>query len=412
MVLHALVALLLTAVGTAAMSADLSVAGRPETQPLRWRTGVIRLAVSSSLTTQNGAIKSDSDILGALRRSISAWETATGLQFRIESSERQNVSPSGAAGDGVSLISIAATPENLQLFAKDPFGESARTRIFYNRRGSITEGDIILNPLQQFSSDGTYGTFDLETVFTHEIGHLLGLKHSSVSGSVMAERIGRNSDQFAGPRTITAADLASIRDLYNVESDTCCGVVTGRLTGLGKNTRNVTVWLEDGDSRVAAQAEVAADGTYRLGGLPEGKFQAFWKSPYAFGELGSVTVSTEAPTALSKRITADKGDFSLEVIGLNMQPGDSAVSLRAGRQYWLCLGGSGFGPGVANVYFSSDKIRTEASPVARPDFGEKLDATAFSVIVDPDTPTGMYSLYAERRDGAKAVLVGAILVTK
>src|ERR1043165_3558435 len=153
------------------MSAELATGSRPTVQDLRWRSNVIRIAVSASLTSQSPSIKADSDVLGAIRGSVAAWEAGPGLEFRLEVSDRQNVSAAGTVGDGVSLITIAQTPENLQLFAKDPFSESARTRVFYNRRGAITEGDIVLNPFQQFSTDGTFGTFDLETTLTHEIGH-------------------------------------------------------------------------------------------------------------------------------------------------------------------------------------------------------------------------------------------------
>jgi hypothetical protein len=402
---------LLTAITAAAMSADLVGPGRPDVQQLRWRSGVIRIAVSSSFNSQNPSIKADSDVIGAVRRSLDAWAAATDLEFRLEVSDRQSVSPAGPAGDGVSLITIASTPENLQLFAKDPFSESARTRIFYNRRGAITEGDIVLNPLQQFSTDGTYGTFDLETTLTHEIGHLLGLKHSSIAGSIMAEHIGRDSDQYFGPRTITASDAAAIRELYGVDSDDCCGSISGRISGLGRNVKNVSVWIEDSESRLTGQADVAPDGSYRVGGLSEGKYEAFWRSGATFGDLGTVAVDAGGTTTLSKRIPPEKTDLSLDLIGLNMQPGEAAVSLRPGRQYYLCLTGSGFGT-LASISFSSKYIHANASTINKADFGMKFDAATVTVTVDPDAPAGAYTVFAERADGAKSALVGALLVTR
>jgi hypothetical protein len=54
------------------------------------------------------------------------------------------------------------------------------------------------------------GGFDIETVTLHEIGHLLGLDHSDVSGSVMWAYVSPNSTL----RTLQADDLAGIRSLY------------------------------------------------------------------------------------------------------------------------------------------------------------------------------------------------------
>ena len=56
------------------------------------------------------------------------------------------------------------------------------------------------------------GGLDLETVALHEIGHLLGLKHSDVEGSVMWPYVSTNFTL----RTLQADDLAGIRALYPV----------------------------------------------------------------------------------------------------------------------------------------------------------------------------------------------------
>jgi len=404
----------LVSVPASAMSAEFNSASASP-KDLRWRSNVIRLAVSTSLTSQNSGIKADADVMGALKRSIEAWESVTGLEFKIETSDRQNVSAAGTAGDGVSLITIAPTQDNLQLFSSDPFGESARTRVFYNRKGAITEGDIVLNAFQQFSTDGTYGTFDLETTFSHEIGHLLGLKHSPVTGSIMAERIPRNGDVYVGPRLPTETDAAAIRDLYAIESDTCCGAIYGKLNLQSKVAKGVTVWAQDAQGRVAGVTETNADGTYRVGGLGDAKYQLFWQfrdaSGTSTGELGSATAQDGTQSTLSKRIAIAPTDLSISYVGLNMEPRDGAVVLKAGRQYNICLAGRGLGTGVDSVSFSSKLIHLD-SLIDRPDFGDKVEALSVTVTLDQDVPAGVYTLYAERRDGARAAFVGAIVVTK
>ncbi len=52
--------------------------------------------------------------------------------------------------------------------------------------------------------------FDVETVALHEIGHILGLQHSDVAGSVMFPSVSSNSTK----RTLTADDIAGIDQLY------------------------------------------------------------------------------------------------------------------------------------------------------------------------------------------------------
>src|SRR4030095_3804166 len=151
-------------------------------------------------------------------------------------------------GDGVSLITIAQTPENVLLFSKDTENAAATTRVFYSRRGMITEADIVLNPYEQFSTDGTLGTFDLESTLTHEIGHLLGLSHSEVFGSTMHANYGKNGvfgSQRLISRTFAADDIAAVRALYGARGDDgeCCGTIEGKLAVPGKPNRSIEVWI-------------------------------------------------------------------------------------------------------------------------------------------------------------------------
>jgi hypothetical protein len=52
--------------------------------------------------------------------------------------------------------------------------------------------------------------FDVETVALHEIGHILGLQHSNVAGSVMFPSVSSNFTK----RALTADDLGGIQELY------------------------------------------------------------------------------------------------------------------------------------------------------------------------------------------------------
>ena len=103
-------------------------------QRLRWKDGSIRIALSDSLESSTN-IKFGSDVSGAIERSLAAWRSVTAVDLVSVSSVRDSVSPSGNAGDGVSLLTIAGTSENVLFFAGAADSLSAKTRVFYNRRG-------------------------------------------------------------------------------------------------------------------------------------------------------------------------------------------------------------------------------------------------------------------------------------
>ena len=72
--------------------------------------------------------------------------------------------------------------------------------------------------------------FDIETVALHEIGHLIGLAHSNVSGSVMFPTV---SDDFT-KRALTADDITGAQDLYGPATGLLDGVFTLRQASTGR----------------------------------------------------------------------------------------------------------------------------------------------------------------------------------
>src|SRR5687767_6032495 len=67
----------------------------PALPTFKWRTTTIPIAVSASLLKNPQNIKSGSDVMGAVRRSLRVWEQAAGIEFQETFSEKQNVSPQG-----------------------------------------------------------------------------------------------------------------------------------------------------------------------------------------------------------------------------------------------------------------------------------------------------------------------------
>jgi hypothetical protein len=90
---------------------------------------------------------------------------------------------------------------------------------FYSPRGNgtnrITDADIVTNTAFAWTSvgetNGCSNEIYIEGVMVHEVGHLLGLGHSSVSGSTMFPSVSSCNN---GPATIETDDRNGINDLY------------------------------------------------------------------------------------------------------------------------------------------------------------------------------------------------------
>ena len=390
-------------------------------QPLRWKQGTVQIAVSTSLIRQNPNIKYDSDVAGAIRRSFQTWQRYVDIDLQEVSSEKQSISPSGLRGDGINLITIAQTPENILFFSKGLEESAAATRVFYDKRGLVTEADIALNPFQQFSTDGTIGTFDLESTLTHEIGHLLGLEHSDVLGATMHEKYGKNGayglSSFSA-RTLSQDDIAAVRRLYGSKNDrdACCGRIAGKLAAADGKPRSWQVWAEDPVSgQVRSEIAAGTDGSFKLDGLSGGTFALFAQErangfPTRDGRIGDFAASSNETNALNKKISTGKGNFRLEFLGFNGQLSDIAVSVNPGKTYTIYLGGKNLDPKVITAGFTSPFLTVVPNSLQSVDFGSDVSVLSFDMRVDADTPVGDYSVFAQTESGLRRYIVGGITV--
>jgi hypothetical protein len=386
---------------------------------LRWPKGPIPVHVSSSLVQPSSGIPPGNDIFAALERSLARWGDVADVEFKVFRSEDLAVSPTGVAGDGVSLITIAPVAENVLLFTGRRSKASALTRVFFDRQGRITEADIVLNPVLQFSTDGTFGTYDLEAVFTHEIGHLLGLGHSSLGSSIMFDGVPLNGlVKPLNSSLLSSHDLASVRALYGagIYEPDCCGLVQGRFPVLGQKTaREMLVWAQDRKTGAVAHAvEVSKNGSWELNGLTIGTYEIFVQAEesggtYAARSLGRATVDLGG-----NKVTEKTGDpapigFRIDAVGLENQLSRRAVRLERGRNYRLVVGGRGLDKKGLFFGTTSPLIAVNPGPQAVRDFEGGLPAVTLDLTVDSSVTAGEYSLFVES-SGLRRYFVGAISV--
>lgn len=432
------------AFGVAAQPSSFEPLAPAEVQ-IRWANRTIQVALSSSLTQPSLSIKEGSDVVGAVRRAFNTWTEATGIKFVIGGSNAQTVSPMNQ-GDGVNLITIATTAENVAAF--DEGNNAARTRVFYEpSSGAINEADIVLNPflfsddggLIQFSTDGTAGTYDLESTLVHEIGHLLGLGHSNVIGATMQPSQGLNGTYGLAAiteRSLSDVDRLAVRSLYGPCENT--GSARGRLLnntqGSLQPAAGAHIWIEDvASGRVIAEQTTTSNGRFNIGCIPTGDYRVMTEYLDAPGQeppresrnarqkmFRSVEMSSSLRIATDKANTVN---FILippnnsarmllpKFLGMNGDLSTVPVPARAGTKLTLFVGGLGVDqvPGTGFV-INSPYITVDAASLTLQQTHKSTPVISFEVSIAPNAPAGEYSIRLQSNSGELSYLVGAISI--
>lgn len=409
------------------------------------------MALSTSLSSASPAIKPESDVLGAVRRALASWSRAANIKFVEVSSKKESVSPT-SGGDGVNLITIAGTGDNVALFAEG--NTTARTRVFYDLdTGEINEADIVINPYPysetgaalQFSTDGTPGTYDLESTLAHEIGHLLGLSHSHVIGATMQASQALNGT-YGLPaiteRTLSDADQAAARSLYGPREKT--GSIEGRiLSSVGGGLLPAIaahVWIEDLDSgKVMASGLTSSSGRFNFNSVPPGNYRAMVeyideavkeadaltaagdRQPsvrgHAFRSVemrSSLRVITDKPTPLNYVLVPPQNSAPVLIprfIGLNGELSSVPLPVAAGEKITVYVGGEGVDQIPGNgLVLSSPLMTIDPASLTREEFQRSTPVISFTVTVAANTPPGDYTLKLQSNTGEVAYLVGSLTI--
>jgi hypothetical protein len=406
----------------------------------RWVRSPLIVSFSSSLSLPPANIKAGSDVVGALRRALQSWAAVADVQFFEAASSAETISPP-AEGDGVNLISISNA--NASLFESSD--APARTRVFHDSGGAIVEADIALNPATQFSTDGTVGTYDLESTFAHEIGHLLGLEHSAVTGATMQPRQAKNGtyDRPAfSQRTLSDDDVTQARALYGPTGASIAGRVMTNMSGRARAIFGAHFFAEDvASGRVVASSVSLASGQYRIEGLRAGVYRVFAQplaGPVTAADIGasgrtfgltattppfrgfvasnstpsqSLNVSSNANLKLGFLVFSAAPALTPRLIGMNSELSTAPLPLRRGETLTIYVAGEGIDDvSLEGISFSSSFIRIIPESLREITFDVTYPVIAFDATVDDRIQAGDYTIRLESRSGELAFLPGAITI--
>jgi Matrixin len=411
----------------------------------RWLVRPIIVAFSSSLSSPPANIKPGSDVMGAARRALERWSSVADIQFLETRSTAQTVSPPNA-GDRINLITVSADNAAMFGLSEGP----GRTRVFSDSGGAIIEADIALNPNDLFSSDGTPGTYDLESTFTHEVGHLLGLEHSAVIGATMQPRQAQNG-LYGMPaftqRTLSEDDAAGARALYGSQAGR--GSISGKLiaTSIAGSSRPIFgghVFAEDAlTGRLIAGSLTMASGEYRIDALPPGRYRLIGQSldgPVAASDIAaaggsysnlletlppfrsivrggpspsrSIAVTSDTTTSVGFFVSSSPAPtVKPRLIGMNGELSTTVLPLEAGGTFTVYVAGEGLdqipasGISISSPFFSVDQFS-----VAEAQFDTPYPVISFEITVDPYAPPGEYSIRLQSSDGEFVYLAGALTI--
>lgn len=327
---------------------------------------------------------------------------------------------------------------NIVTFADDssPLGSStiaATFQYFDTSRSSFQDADIVFNPALQFSTSGEAGRFDIQSILTHEIGHMLGLDHAGLISSVMAPF---GVDSQLDQRTLQYDDIVGITEIYpRASSAPATGQIRGTILAGTAPVFGAHVVAIDSDGTSVVSTMSQPDGAYTIRFLPPGSYRvvaepldnpvieghlgggpnSFYRSlktDFGTTYFGNVATLTEAGTInVTVNASANANIQTLPRSSTRLNVTRPAFPLRVarGRRETLRIGGEDITAGIS-ITASSPELFLDT-----PSFGGRLSSVAptsasTDVSASDSTALGPKNI-GVNRGGAGAIGAGIVVVT-
>jgi hypothetical protein len=150
---------------------------------------------------------------------------------------------------------------------------SAPTSRTCSFKSCIADADMEFNPNEQFSTatPTPASDFDLRSIATHEIGHMIGLDHSGLAHGVMYPF---GDTGVSEQRNLAIDDVMGAAFMYPASNfASATAAISGKITLGSSNVFAAHVIAVDSTTgNVVMDTLTSPDGTYTLDGVPQGNY--------------------------------------------------------------------------------------------------------------------------------------------
>ncbi len=345
----------------------------------------------------------------ALRNAADAWNELDGTAFQlVEDQDSASQARTDWQADDLHLLAFDET--NSSGFFPAFTGIVAITPIFYTGAGRILDADVLFNgATYAFTTSGEVARFDVQSVATHELGHLLGLDHSGWGGASMYPYV---DVERVSQRSLSRDEHNGMRDAY---PEVGAGSLRGSIRRAQGNTfvKGAHVVVRDALGRTAGSDLTDAAGNYRIHGLASDLYELFatpFEGPVSIANvIGVATVETDFQPTIGATFAVGTGQH----VSAGTLLVDQDASIVLGQPFDALPATCPIGSLSAHALHGSGLVAGSTIECSDPTvsiagLGFGTSVITFTVDVPPGTPAGHADVTVIDPGGGRATLVGAL----